>query len=100
MADTRVDVALSILLKVREIFRSLESTTQVELDVVFAGRRGTTVLMPASPDGNGLFLGFGVCDDKFDVFFVVGLNNQAGVHVVVVLVGGSGILVARLGVVD
>jgi len=55
--------------------------------------------MTSGPDGNGLILGFGVGDDKFDVFFVVGLDDEAGRHVVVFEVGGGGVLVAPLCVV-
>jgi len=100
MRNTRMYVALAILLKVLQILIRSKRRLQIKLNVVLSRRRSTTVLMTTSPDGNGFLLSFGVGNHKFDVFFVVGLDNETGGHVVVFEVGGGGILVAPLGVVD
>ena len=100
MRDTRIHKALPLLLKIPQILITSKRHLQIKLNIVLARRRSATVLVPSRPDGNGLFLGFGIGNHEFDVLFVEGLDDEARGHVVVFEVGGDGVLVAPLGVVD
>lgn len=100
MAHTRMHIALPLLLKILQILIRSKRHLQIKLNVVLARRRGTAVLVSTSPDGNGFLLGFGVSDHEFDVFFVLGLHDETGGHIVVFEVGGGGVLVAPLCVVN